>query len=102
MSDRGGPSRVGELLEGVLEDTGVREQIQRMSVLEAWDECVGEKIAEVTEPVGVDGGVLFVEVRSSAWLMELDMMKRRILERINEGREEGRIDTIRFRQAESD
>lgn len=100
MKGGGGPTRVGELLDEVLQESGVREQVARMGVLEAWDECVGEKIAEVTHPVEVDGGVLFVEVRSSAWLMELNMMKRRILERLNQGREEGRIDAIRFRQAE--
>lgn len=100
MRGEGGPTRVGELLDGVLEETGVRKQVARMGALEAWEECVGEKIAEVTRPVRVDAGVLFVEVRSSAWLMELDMMKRRILERLNEGREDGRIETIRFLQAE--
>lgn len=97
----GGPTRVGEVLEGFLRETGLREQVRRMSVLDAWDELVGDKIARVTEPVRLDGGVLFVEVRSSAWLMELNMMKRRILDRLNDGREEGRIEKIRFVQAES-
>jgi len=74
--------------------------MERTTVLEEWDERVGEKIARVTRPVRVDGAVLFVEVRSSAWMMELEMMKPTILERLNEGRSEGRIEKIRFRLAE--
>jgi len=101
VKGEGGPTRVGEVLDGVLEEKGVREQVARMSAMERWEACVGEKIAEVTRPVAVDAGVLFVEVRSSAWLMELDMMKERILERINRGRDQGRIEKIRFRQAEA-
>lgn len=74
--------------------------MERTTVLEEWGERVGEKIARVTRPVRVDGAVLFVEVRSSAWMMELEMMKQTILERLNEGRREGRIEKIRFRLAE--
>ena len=101
MSGSGGPRRLGDVLEEVLRESGVREQMERTTVLEAWDERVGEKIAAVTRPLAVDGSVLFVEVRSSAWMMELEMMKREILDRLNEGRSEGRIEKIRFRLAES-
>lgn len=101
MSDRGEPTRLGELLDGVLQDSGLQEQIERQSVMDAWEEVVGDQIADVTEPVRVDGGVLFVEVRSSAWLMELDMIKHEILERLNEDRDEGRIEKLRFRLAET-
>ena len=96
MSERGGPVRVGDLLDDVLRRTGVRRQVERQGALDAWSAVVGERIAEVTEPVRVDGGVLYVEVRSSAWMMELDMMKHEILERLNEGRDEGRIEKVRF------
>ncbi len=48
----------------------------------------------------MSGSVLIVEVRSSAWLNELDMMKDEILRRLNEGRDEGRIEAIRLVLAE--
>lgn len=101
MKGADGPARVGDLVEGVLRSAGVREQVERQRVLEAWDEVVGEKIADVTRPVRVSGPVLFVEVRSSAWLMELDLMKHRILERLNQDRDEGRIEKVRFLLAEN-
>lgn len=95
-----GPRRVGEFLEGVLRQTGVRDQVERQTVLDRWDDVVGERIADVTTAVRVQDAVLFVEVRSSAWAMELDLMKHRILERINEDRDEGRIEKVRFLLAE--
>ncbi len=38
-----------------------------------------------------------MEVRTSAWLMELNMMKGRILDRLNEGRpDDARVERIVF------
>ena len=92
MSDEGkdgaGFTRVGDLVDSFLERKGVRPQLRRQSVLEEWDEIVGEGIGRVTRARSVSDGTLFVEVRSSAWLMELDMMKEEILARLNEGRDE--------------
>lgn len=96
MSDEG-PTRVGELLDTFLERKGVGRQVRRMDVLEAWSERVGEAIAEVAEAKSLSEGTLFVEVRSSAWLMELNMMKGRILDRLNEGRpDDARVERIVF------
>ncbi len=93
---KGGPERVGELLKGFLERQGLREEMLRAQVVEDWAGRVGEIIAGVTRPRYVSGDVLVVEVRSSAWLMELNLMKRDILERLNEGRREGRIEKLVF------
>ena len=81
------PQKVGELLEGVLRDAGVVDDLQRQSALEEWAERVGPKIAQVTNPRSVGDGTLIVEVRSSPWLMELNMMKSEILDRVNADRE---------------
>lgn len=101
MSDRKGPSRVGELVEAFLEKKGVRSQVRRMDVLERWSERVGEGIGRVTRPRSVSDGTLFVEVRSSPWLMELNMMKDDVLGRVNEDQpEDAKIQRIVFVLAE--
>ncbi len=100
MSRRSGPSKVGDLLPQVLQDVGVAEQIKRASVVEDWVERVGEGIARVARPRIVSGSVLVVEVRSSAWLHELSMMKNEILRRLNEDRSEGRIEGLHFTLAQ--
>jgi hypothetical protein len=43
---------------------------------------------------------MIVEVRSSSWLMELNLMKEDILRRVNEGRREALIEKIVFVLAE--
>jgi predicted nucleic acid-binding Zn ribbon protein len=88
------PARVGDLLGGFLERQGVKEQVERVAVLEEWAERVGPRIAAVTRARSVAEGTLFVEVKSSAWLMELNMMKGRILERLNEGRSDATIEKL--------
>jgi predicted nucleic acid-binding Zn ribbon protein len=87
MRGDGKPERVQDLLESFLEDAGVAGDLERQSVLEEWPERVGQAIAGVTRARSVAEATLVVEVRSSPWLMELNMMKGEILERINRGRE---------------
>jgi predicted nucleic acid-binding Zn ribbon protein len=67
-----------------------------MEVLKEWDGLVGESIARVTHALTVREATLIVEVKSSAWLMELSFMKGDILRRLNEGREEAPIEKIVF------
>ncbi len=91
-----GPERIGGLVERFLEGSGVAEQVKRQSVLEEWSERVGEAIAAVTHARAISEGTLFVEVRSSPWLMELEMMKGDILKRVNVGRDDAAIERIVF------
>jgi predicted nucleic acid-binding Zn ribbon protein len=97
----GGPIRVDSVLAAVLEKHGVKEQVERMSVLELWPEIVGEHVANVTTAKGVTGATLFVEVRTSAWLMELNIMKGDFLEKVNKHLVDVPIERIVFLLAET-
>jgi predicted nucleic acid-binding Zn ribbon protein len=98
-----GPTRVGDLLHGVLAKRGVGTQIERIGALDVWPGAVGDKIAEVTNARTVVASTLFVEVRSSAWLMELSLMKKALLDRVNdELGGEGTIDRIVLTLMEGD
>ncbi|MFP4623178.1 MAG: DUF721 domain-containing protein, partial [Gemmatimonadota bacterium] len=88
--------KVAEALQGYLAESGLAERLERAGVLDEWAERVGERIARVTEPLHVSDDILFVAVRSSAWLMELRMMEADIRRRLNEGRTKGRLARIRF------
>jgi predicted nucleic acid-binding Zn ribbon protein len=95
------PSRVGDLVERFLAQKGLKRQVARLEVLGNWPDVVGQAVADVTRARSVSGGALIVEVRSSAWLMELDLMKGRILEAVNRDRDEdARIDKLVFVLAE--
>lgn len=94
--DDGKPLKVAEALAGYLKRAGLAERIEEAAAVPDWDSRVGPEIAAVTRPVTVSSGQLVVAVRSSAWLMELKLMERQILTRVNAGRTKGRIDGIRF------
>lgn len=101
MKARRGPTRVDKVLAEVLEKSGVRKQVERIGILELWPEIVGEQLARVTRVKGLDNDALFVEVRSSAWLMELSMMKDDFLERVNARLGEDALERIVFVLAET-
>jgi predicted nucleic acid-binding Zn ribbon protein len=102
VSGREKPVRLGDALQKYLRDAGLEERIEEAATLPEWEERVGPAIAGVTEPVRVSDGTLIVAVRTSAWLMELRLMEREILRRLNEGREKGRLRGIRFVMSGSD
>jgi predicted nucleic acid-binding Zn ribbon protein len=70
--------------------------VARASILAEWPERVGARIAEVTRARSLADATLFVEVRSSAWLMELNMMKGEILTRLNRGHEDAPLEKLVF------
>ena len=96
MKKKEGPSQVREALKKYLDKAGMAEKIEAASVVPEWPQLVGEGIAAVTTPLRVSNGVLFVAVRSSAWLSELKLMEREIISRLNAGKRQGRISGIRF------
>lgn len=96
----GAPEPIRGLIDGLLAARGLTEGIERASVIPDWAEIVGPQIASVSAPVGFDRATLFVEVRSSAWLMELRLMERRLLAKLNAGRRKGKFTRIIFRLAE--
>jgi predicted nucleic acid-binding Zn ribbon protein len=96
-----GPTKVDALLAQVLQKHGMEKSVQRVGILDLWPEIVGEKVAGVTKVKGVDGDALFVEVRSSAWLMELSMLKGEVLERVNARLADAPVERIVFVLAET-
>ncbi|MSR20403.1 MAG: DUF721 domain-containing protein [Gemmatimonadetes bacterium] len=95
------PIRVDVVLAQVLEKHGVQKQVRRVGVLDLWPEIVGARLAEVTRVKGLDRDALFVEVRSSAWLMELSMLKTEVLERVNARLADAPLERIVFVLAET-
>lgn len=89
------------MLPEVLEKHKVHDQVRRMEVLGLWPEIVGEPLAAVTRAKAVEDATLFVEVRNSAWLMELNMMRGAFLERVNARVGEVPLERIVFVLAET-
>jgi predicted nucleic acid-binding Zn ribbon protein len=91
-----GPTQLGDEVAKYLQVSGLDEKIEAASVIPLWADKVGPRIAAVTTPLHTGEGILVVAVQSSAWLMELRLMEREIVRRINEGKRTGRIQRIQF------
>lgn len=89
-----------DAVKAALAFRGISDQVRAQRVLTEWTELVGPKIASRTRPYGVNERVLVIEVASSAWLHELNLLKAQILtglvDRIGEPR---LFDDLKFKLA---
>jgi predicted nucleic acid-binding Zn ribbon protein len=69
------------------------------SVQAAWSQAVGERIAEVAEPVSERSGTLTVECTNAMWAQELDLMQDQFLAKLREVLGEGAPEALKFRVA---
>lgn len=75
---------LADVLARYLARSGIEDRLQQTRILTRWGELVGPEIAAVTRALSVsDDGTLFVAVRSHAWMSELTMMERTLLETVN-------------------
>lgn len=65
------PVPIGSCLDRVLEKMGGREKFGASKVFVHWPAIVGTTISSNAKPVRFENGLLYVNVRDSAWLMEL-------------------------------
>jgi predicted nucleic acid-binding Zn ribbon protein len=72
------------------------------AVQAAWAEALGERLAEVAQPVSERTGTLTVECADGVWAQELDLMQEQLLERLREALGERAPETLKFRVARGD
>ena len=78
------PSALGDVLAGVLRDSGVAERVEQAGLIPEWPSLVGPQIASVTEPMSITAdGTMFVSVTTNAWMNELSMMEPELLRALN-------------------
>lgn len=79
---------------------GITDEIRAQRLLTEWADLVGPKISARTRPYGVSERVLTVEVASSAWMHELNLLKQQIFSGLVERLGEPRLfDELRFKLA---
>lgn len=90
------PSTIGDVLAGVLKDTGIAARVEQAGIIPEWSALVGMQIAAVTEPMSITAdGTLFVNVTTSAWMNELSLMEPELLRALNA--KDGRVPVKRIR-----
>ena len=90
----------GEAIVRALQQHGLSDEIRGQRVITEWTELVGPKVAARTRPEGISDRVLWVEVATSAWLHELNLLKAQLLRGLLERLGEPRLfDEVRFKLA---
>lgn len=85
LPDKSGPVRVGNLIHSILNEAqgSGGHRPEAVAVVAAWPGIVGGRLAGGTRAVSLDGGRLFVEVRSPVWKQEILLQKRQLIHLIN-------------------
>ena len=90
------PSAIGDVLAGVLKESGLAERVEQAAIIPEWASLVGAQIASVTEPTSItEEGTMFVRVTTNAWMNELSLMEPELLRALNA--KPGRVPVRRIR-----
>jgi predicted nucleic acid-binding Zn ribbon protein len=91
------PQRIGEVLDGLIEDLGIERRLDEARAVDAWHEVVGPKASSLTDSVWLKGGRLFVHVNSAVWRTELHRSRTLWKDRINAHLGKPLVEEIIFR-----
>ena len=83
-------------LKKLIKKQGIEKEINQQKALDVWEEAVGKKIKNHTEPIEVRFGVLTVKTSSSVWRQELQFQRKNIVDSINQKLKKTTIKDIRF------
>lgn len=75
--------QAGALVEELLRQKGLSGKLHEYRAWLIWDETVGAQIAARARPVRVREGVLEVRVDHPVWMQQLQLLKPRLLARLN-------------------
>ncbi|RTI02965.1 hypothetical protein CSW14_06115 [Thermus scotoductus] len=89
------PWRLKEVIPEALKKAGGKEKLKRGLVLAAWREVVGRELAQLSEPLALEGGALTVRVADPVTAHQLTYSRLALLRRYEE-RFPGVVKEIRF------
>lgn len=89
---------IGSLLQQVIDDQGMNDRLSRYQAWLVWDQIVGEQIARRARPLRFREGVLEVRVDNPVWMQQLQMLKPKILQKLNDRLPNAHIEDIYLRR----
>ncbi|MBC2710385.1 MAG: DUF721 domain-containing protein [Desulfosarcina sp.] len=88
---------IGQVLESILDQCRSDSGGGILHLVHVWETAVGPPISDNARPFAVKGSLLLVHVSSSAWLHQLRFLKTELLEKLNHGLKNERIEDIKFK-----
>ena len=96
------PEHIGSILKQLFQEPEWKDKLQAAIPLLRWQEIVGVKIAEQSQPESLKDGVLQVRVANSAWLHHLRFLEQDLRHKLNEELPSIEIKELRFRHGPLD
>ena len=94
------PAKAGAVLDALTRNMGVRERLEPYRAWKVWAEVVGPQTAQHAQPFRLRNGVLEVRVDHPVWMQQLQLLKPRILERLNRAIAPGVLEDIHLRHGQ--
>jgi hypothetical protein len=91
------PQSIRSILDRTLKSLEIDVPLKTYSILGAWNEIVGESVANQTQPRSIRNRILFIDVSHPTWMQQLQFLKPTLLEKINAFLGEPLIQDIRFK-----
>ncbi|BBO72402.1 hypothetical protein DSCA_63320 [Desulfosarcina alkanivorans] len=88
---------IGQVLESLIDQFRSDNHGGILHLVHVWKKVVGPPISDNATPFAVKGSLLLVHVSSSAWLHQLQFLKVELLEKLNQGLKNERIEEIKFK-----
>ena len=93
---------VGNLVQSILRQQGLDGKLREYRAWQVWDEVVGPQIAAKARPIRIREGILEVRVEQPVWMQQLQLLKPKILARLNERLEGASIKDLYLRRGKID
>lgn len=94
------PAAAGSVLDSLTRKMGVQERLEPYRAWKVWAEVVGPQTAQHAQPFRLRAGVLEVRVDHPVWMQQLQLLKPRILERLNRAIAPGVLEDIHWRHGQ--
>ncbi|MBI3992471.1 MAG: DUF721 domain-containing protein [Candidatus Lambdaproteobacteria bacterium] len=97
---RDGQGDLRDLMQGLFDDPQRRGHLTVQALREHWGDIVGAGLADKTHPGRLEGRLLWIWARDSAWVYQLQFFKEDLLRSVQTFLESDEIDDLRFRLGE--
>lgn len=96
------PAAAGSVLDSLTRTMGVHERLEPYRAWKVWAEVVGPQTAQHAHPFRLRAGILEVRVDHPVWMQQLQLLKPRILERLNSAIAPAVLSDIHLRHGQPD
>lgn len=94
------PAVAGAVIDSLTRKMGVHDRLEPYRVWKVWGEVVGSQTAQHAQPFRLRAGILEVLVDHPVWMQQLQLLKPRILDRLNCAIAPGVLEDIHLRHGQ--